>query len=347
MILSKKFQILVGLAVVCMCDPLIGAEPNEPGTDVKFETRSERPPRDFLRRFLPPSQSTHFAALFVKGNWVDHRDPPIDAILETSSGKAMSPRQRDLLSNQCIQWCDNDSTLSSYSYFQIFGVTENDTEKMAEAFMHFLEKEGEKKRQSLQSEQQRLKRKMAQIEEEMLHNEREAKDVDNRLKEMRRKVHYLSAEEAQKAVEQLNRMLDELNIEIVGIRVKLEAIAEEHERTKADALKSNARQRSYEAIIWPRLEQMRIDEIIALKVAEAKKAAAARIRDGAEEFYNLSKHPVELENQLGSLRATLSVSQRSLEAVEHELAQTNQLAIPLKVFQSKVSIFPVAGALSR
>jgi hypothetical protein len=100
-------------------------------------------------------------------------------------------------------------------------------------------------------------------------------------------------------------------------------------------------------MIWPRLEQMRIDEIIALKVAEAKKAIAASIRNEAEGFYNLSKLPVELEKYLNSLRKTVSSSRASLESIEHNLAKPDQFAIPPKVFQNKVAIYPVAGIVRR
>ena len=161
---------------------------------------------------------------------------------------------------------------------------------------------------------------------------------------MKKKVHYLSSEEAKRAVEELNKTLDELNIEIVGIQVKLQAIAEEHDRARAVALKSDdARRKSYETIIWPRLEQMRIDEIIAFRVAEAKKETAADIRRKAEEFYSLSKLPLEIEQHLSSLKATLSDHQSSLEPIERELKQTGQLATPPKVFQNKVAIYPIAG----
>jgi hypothetical protein len=343
MTLLKNSRFLISLCWVCMCASSFGAEPNEPKTNIQFEIRSGRPPQTLFRTsFQPPSESTHFAVLFVKGEWDYYRNKPIEAMLETSAGKAMSPKQCDLISNQSIQMCDYGHTISDYSYFRLFGVNEIDTKKMVEAFMAVLENESKAKKQSLLNTQQRLQEKIAQIEKQILQKEKDVKDAENKLGQIKKKVHYLSAEEAKGAVEMLNKTLDELNIEIVGIRVRLEAIAEEHERTRTDALKSNdARRKSYETMIWPRLEQMRIDELIEFKVAEAKKAAATTIRDEAEEFYNLSKQPVEMEKHLSSLRETVSRSQGSLESIERELAKSDQFTMPPKVFQNKVTIYPV------
>ena len=343
MTLSKNARFLISLCWICTCTLSIGAEPNEPKTNIQFEIKSERPPRTLVRiSFEPPSETTHFAVLLVKGQWDYNRNKPIEAMLETSSGKAMSPKQRDLISNQSIQMCDYGVTISNYSYFRLFGVSEIDTQKMVEAFMEVLENESNARKQSLLNDQQKLQEKIAQLEKQIQQREKKVEDAENKLEQIKKKVHYLSAEEAKGAVETLNKTLDELNIEIVGIRVRLEAITEEHERTRADAVKLKAeRQKSYETIIWPRLEQMRIDELIELKVAEAKKATATTIRNEAEEFYNLSKQPVEVEKDLSLLRTTLSSSQKSFKSIEWELARQYQFTMSPKIFQNKVTIYPV------
>ena len=343
MILSKNSRFLISLFGICTCASLFGAEPNEPKTKIQFEIKNDHPPRTFLRRsFQHPSESTHFAILFIKGERTSYyKYKPIEAMLESSAGRVMSLKQRELISNESIQMCDWNHTISKYSYFWLFGVSEDDTKKMVEAFVEVLENESKAKKQSLLIEQQKFQEKITQVEKQILQKEKEAKDTENKLEEIKKKLHYLSAEEAKKVVEELNRTLDELNIEIVGMRVKLEAIAGEHERTRAAALKSDARRKSYETMIWPRLEQMRIDEIIALKVVEAKKATATNIRKEAEVFYNLHKQSVELENNLKSLRKTLLDTQNALVTIESELAKPDQFTMPIKVFQDKVTIYPV------
>lgn len=340
---SKNARFLLSLCWMCTCTLSFSAEPNEPKTNIQFETKSERPPRTLVRvSFQTPSETTHFAVLLVKGQWDYNRNKPIEAMLETSSGKAMSAKQRDLISNQSIQMCDYSVTISNYSYFRLFGVSEIDTQKMVEAFLEALEKESNARKQSLLSDQQKFQEKITQLEKQIQQREKEVEDAENKLEQIKKKVHYLSAEEAKGAVETLNKTLDELNIEIVGIRVRLEAITEEHERTRADAVKlKGERQKSYETMIWPRLEQMRIDELIELKVAEAKKSTATAIRNEAEEFYNLSKQPVEMEKDLSLLRTTLSSSQASLKSIEWELEKSGKFNMPPKLFQDKVTIYPV------
>jgi hypothetical protein len=329
-----------------MCTPSFGAEPNEPKTQVQFEIRNDRPSNARVPsgRFQPPSGSTHFAVLFVKGGRDYNVNKPIEAMLETSPGKAISPEQGDIISNQSIQMRDSGRTISDYSYFQIFGVSENDTKKMAEAFLEVLTNENKVRKQSLLSQRQKWEERRDQVEKQIPRKEKEDSDVENRLSEVRKMVRYLSAKEALRAIEELNRTLDELNIELVGIRVKLQAIGEELVRTRADALKSgDARRKAYETMIWPRLEQMRIDETIAIRVAEAKKETTASIRDEAAHFFNLSNQRIEIGNSLSSLKTTASNHRKSLEIIDGELAKLDQSGIPVKVFQNKVAIYPIAG----
>jgi hypothetical protein len=344
MIRSKNSRFLISLCWISMCTLAFGADPDEFKTKIQFEIKDTPPPQTLAgRSFQPPSKTTHVAILFIKGQWDYRRNEPIEAILETSAGKAMSPKQRDLISNQSIQMCDNGTTISNYSYFRLFGVSETDTQKMVEAFMEVLENESKARKQSLLSEQQKLEQKIAQLEKQILQKEKEVQDAENKLKQIKEKVHYLSAGEARETIETLNKTLDGLNIDIVGTRVRLETITEElGRRTRADVLKlSDAQKKSYETMIWPRLEQMRIDELIELKVAEAKKATATTIRNEAEEFYNLSQQPVEIKKHLNSLKTTLSSSQQSLKSIEWELEKSGKFKMPLKVFQDKVTIYQV------
>jgi uncharacterized coiled-coil protein SlyX len=265
-------------------------------------------------------------------------------MLETAPGKTMSPWQHALISNQYVQRRDYGRTIGDYGHFQIFGVSESDTKKMVEAFLEVLANENKARKQSLLSQRKESQEKKDQAEKQVPRKEKDASDVQNKLGEVKKRVRYLSAKEALRAIEELNRTLDELDIEIVGIRVKLKAIAEELERTGADARKSgDARRKVYDTMIWPRLEQMRIDEIIALRVAEAKKEATASIRNEAAHYCNLSDQHIEISNSLSSLRTTASNHQVSLEMIDRELAKLDQSGIPLKVFQNKVTIFPVAG----
>ena len=342
MIKSRKHQLVIVLLLVCICVPLLGTEPNEAKTEMKFDIRKDKPPaRHLMSRAGSRDIYSHFAVLFLRGNWdIYMRGAPIEAIIETSAGQSMSQMQRDVISNQSIRFMDNNSTISNYTYFQLSGVGEDDVQKMVNAFIEVLANRVDSRRQSLLNQQQELKQKIVLLEDEKLRRETEQKNVMKRLEGVKKKVHYLSIIEAEKTIEELNKTLDELNIEIAGMQVKLKAIAEEHEHMIKEAQRSgDVRRKIYETTIWPRLEQMRIDQIIELKVAEEKRSTAMKIRREAEEFYHLHEQSIEKVQYLEPLRKKLSNYQESLRNTEMRL-KTPELLSP-KIFQNKVTIYPV------
>ena len=335
----RKLQLVMFLVLTCIYASVLGAEPNEPKTELKFEIKSHQPPAWQIRRiFRPPFESTHFAVLFVRGDWMVYaRVGPIAAMLETSAGRAMSQEQRDLISNQSIQVSDYGTTIGSYTYFRLYGVSEDDTKKMVEAFIEVLAEKASARMQSLLSQREELKEKIAGVEQKILGKETELKDMGNRLEEVRKKVHYLSTDEAKKTIEELNRMLYELNIEIAGLRAKVSA-NEKYLREKDEVA---GRSRSVSSTVLDKLEQIRSEHVIELAGALARKEAATKIRNEAEEFYNLHMQPIELQRYLSPLRKTLSSSQESLQNFEERLANPTPDMLPPKVYQNKVTIYPV------
>jgi len=330
------------LILACICALVLGEEPNETETEWKFDIRNDRPrARHLMPQYSPPNVYTHFAVLFIRGNWdIYMRGAPIEAIIETSAGQSMSQMQRDVISNQSIRFMDNNSTISNYTYFQLFGVGEDDVQKMVNAFIEVLANRVDSRRQSLLNQQQKLKQKIVLLEDEKLRRETEQKNVMKRLEGVKKKVHYLSIDEAGNTIEKLNKTLDELNIDIAGMQRKLFAISEEHEHMSKETQKSgDVRKKIYETTIWPRLEQMRIDQIIELKVAEEKRSTAMKIRTEAEEFYHLHEQSLEKVKYLEPLRKRMSNYQESLRNTEMRL--TTPELLPPKVFQNKVTIYPV------
>lgn len=342
MIKSRKLQLVIVLLLACICASVLGAETNEAKTEIKFDIRNDLPPAHHLMpRAGTHNVYSHFAVLFVRGGWVTYkRGVPIEAMLETTTGQSMSQLQCDIISNQSVRFMDDGSTISGYTYFQLFGVSKDDTKKMVNTFIEVLANRVDSRRQSLLNQQQKLKQKIAGVKKKILEKETELKDMENRLEEVKKKVHYLTADEAGNTIEELNKTLDELNIDIAGMQRKLFAISEEHEHMSKEAQKSgDVRKKIYETTIWPRLEQMRIDQIIELKVAEEKRSTAMKIRSEAEEFYHLHMQPVELQRYLSPLRRTLSSSQESLRNTDMRLT-TPEFLSP-KVFQNKVTIYSV------
>jgi hypothetical protein len=343
MIKSKKLQLVMVLVLACLCAPVLSAEPNDAKTELNFDIRDDRPPaRHLMPRSSSPDVDTHYAVLFVRGDWdIYRRDGiPIEAMLETSAGQSMSQLQRDIISNQSIRFMDNGSTISRYTYFQLFGVSEDDVKKMVNAFIEVLANFADKETQHFQKERQKYQKLIVEDKKRVAEKETEQKDVEKRFEGVKKKVHYLSDEEARKSIEELNKTLDELNIDIAGMQRKLFAIREEHDNTKQNA-QGVEQLKIYRSTIWPRLEQMRIDQIIELKVAEEKQRTAMKIRSEAEEFYNLSQKNRDLLLTLGRLRKELSRHQGSLDSVERIIQNPAPEMLPPKVFRNKVTIYPV------
>ncbi len=343
MVKSKKLQLVMVLVLACLCAPVSSAEPNKAEIELKFDIRDDRPP---ARHLMPRSSSrdvyTHYAVLFVKGDWdIYRRDGiPIEAMLETYAGQSMSQLQREIISNQSIRFMDNGTTISNYTYFQLFGVSQDDVQKMVSAFIEVLASYANKEMRRFLKEQQEYQELIVEDEKGIAEKETEQKDLNKRLEDVKKKVHYLSIEEARKAIEELNKTLDELNIEIAGMERKLIAIREEHENIKKNS-QGVEQQKIYSSTIWPRLEQMRIDQIIELRVAGVKQRTAMKIRSEAEEFYNLSKKNLDLLVTLDHFRRELSDHQGSLDSVELIIQKPVPEMLPPKVFQNKVTIYPV------
>jgi len=342
MIKSRKLQLAMVLVLAFICAPVLSAELNKAETEIKFEIRNDLPPVRHLQPRTSSPNDHYYAVLFVRGDWdIYRRDGiPIEAMLETSAGQSMSQLQRDIISNQSIRFMDNGSTISNYTYFQLFGIGQDDVQKMVNAFVEVLANFTNKEMQHFLKEQQKYQELIVEANKRIAEKETEQKDLNKRLKHVKKKVHYLSVEEARKSIEELNKTLDELNIEIAGMQRKLFAIREEHDNTKKN-VHGVEQQKIYRSTIWPRLEQMRIDQIIELKVAEEKKITAVKIRTEAEEFYNLHQQSLEISKFLEPLRKRLSNYRGSLDSVEKIIQNPVPEMLPPKVFRNKVTIYPV------
>ena len=141
---------------------------------------------------------------------------------------------------------------------------------------------------------------------------------------------------------QMDKMLDTLEIELAGIREKLEAIEEyrkEYRRTKGLPRKAL----SDETV--DKLDQMFVEQMVELRGVEARIKAASRIRNREKAFLDLFSQWSNLDSEVNRLKHDLEISENSLRDVEKILADVvpgmlPQL-LPPKVFQNKVTIYPV------
>ena len=340
MIKSKKVQLVMILILVYTYSLGISAEPNETKTEIKFDIRQSKPRTGFPRQNTLPNDTTHYAVLLVRGNWSTFRERiPIEEILESSDGQSMSQKQCDTISNRAINFMDYGSKISNYTYFQLYGVSEDDVKKMVKAFIKIIENRIESDKLRLMTLKKECHTEITEMQKQLSEKQELQKKAEKDFKNVKSRTRYLSSEEAKKTVEKLNTILDELKIEISGMEIKLKAIAEEH-KVARDNMKSFEQHEIYQNTIWPKLELMRIDQIIDLRVAEGKRRTASKIRQEAEQFYTLHQQKYEIEFELVDLTRKLSDYQSQLDSINRNLS-TEPKFQPLKIFQNKVTIYPV------
>lgn len=341
MIKSRKHKLLIALILVCTCGLTLGAEPNEAETELKFEIRNDRPSPMLLRtRNLQPSYgSTHCAVLFTFGDWERLPTISVDAILATSAGRAMSQKQRDLVSTLPFRHIDFGGTIGNHTYFRLYGVSEDDTKKMVEAFIEILTEKADARMQEYEKFLNETKERIVDIIEKLPEKQKQAKEVESKYNEIK-DARYFSLDGGQaykksrETMFQMAKMLDVLEIELVGIEVKLKAIEEYRSthRLPDKRLSDNT---------VDKLEQMYVEQIIELRSTKARKEATLRICNREKEFLDLSSLHGSLNMEVNGLELDLSSSEERLNDVEERLANPKPEMLPPKVFKNKVTIYPV------
>ncbi len=341
MIMSRKLQLLTVSLLACICIPLSGADPNEAKTGLKFEIRSDRPPTSLMRiQKQPPFETTHFAILFIRGSWGSQPIKSEDAILATTAARTMSQKQRELVSTLPYRYIDSGKTIGNHTYYRLYGVGEDDTKKMVEAFIEVLANRANKEVQHYLSKQQESQEKIAKIKKVLPEKQKQFEAAESKYKEIKnaRYFPHNSNETYKKAKEtmfQMDKMLDVLEIELAGILEKVKSIEKYRQRKYAE----DAKQFSRETL--DKLDQMFVEQMIELSSAKARQKAALQIREREKEFLNLFSQWSNLNSEVKRLKDNLENSENNLLDVEKILANPFPEMLPPKVFQNKVTIYPV------
>ena len=210
-------------------------------------------------------------------------------------------------------------------------MSELDARKTAEAFVEALADKAEKIR-SYKDHILMLQREIFQTKQEILEKEAENEVALANLRENIKNVHYLSTDEAKQAISELNTMLNNLDIELAGMKAKLQAIQEHRERQKII---------NREGILL-KLEDMWIDLLIELKVAEARKETATEIRMRAEDFCKkMGAKKAEFQKNVNEYKMRVTMNEQEIHQFKEKLADPDMETLPLKVYQNKVTIYPV------
>lgn len=343
MISVKKFQLVMVLILACTYVPALGADPNEVKTELKFEISSEQ--RQWLieegKIGKGPIKPTHVAVFYIAHaqDFPDFSSPGgIKSILSTSAGKALSQEQVDLLpTGDCIRRLGKfGDTVPNHYHFHLYAVSQEDAKKMAEAFIEVWTNRANVKIQPLLSQRQEIQERIAEFKKNLPEKESEAKAIKVKYQELKKATHDFSsdsdaAKEAKETILQMNKMLDTLEIELAGIREKMKTI--ERFRRGQEPVRNQSNQVNY------RLDEMFVEQMVELRGIEARKEAAIAIRKREGEFLDLFSRWTKHENEM--LIGRLGSWEINLSKVEDILANPKPGMLPPKVFQNKVTIYPV------
>lgn len=343
MIKSRTHQLGIVLLLACICLPLLGAEPNEATTELKFEINSERLSSSQRRNVRPPSESTHLAKLYIRGRWnslpINKDEDPVLAILSTTAARTMSPTQREFVSTLPFKNSGFGNTIGNHTYFLLYGVGVEDLKKFVNSFIEVMANKADKVVQFELKEQKERKEKITEIKKELPEKQKQFKAAESKYKEIKN-ARYFSLDDSEiytKAKElmlEMDKMLDTLEIELAGIREKLKEI-ERYRKSK----RLSGKDLSDETV--DKLDQMFVEQLVELRSVEARKKAALKIRNREKEFLNLFNQWSNLEGEVNLLKRSLADHEHILQQVETRLANPTPEMLPPKVYQNKVTIYPV------
>jgi chromosome segregation ATPase len=292
----------------------------------------------------PPADSTHCAFLFIRGRWNSQPikdEDPVLAILSTNAARTMSPKQRELVSTLPFKFIDFGKTIGNHTYFRVYGVGEYDTQKMVKALIEALENKANKEVQHYLNKIKESKEKIAEIKQELPDKQKQLEEAELIYKKIKNARYSSSLDDlevytkAKETMFQMDKMLDSLEIELAGIQEKLKKI-EQYQRRKYG---ENTKNFSPETL--DKLDQMYVEQMIELSSAKARQNTALKIRDQEKEFINLSDQWSNLQAEVNRLKRDLENSENNILTDEKILANPLPEMRPPKVYQNKVTIYPV------
>jgi len=354
MIKSRKLQLVVMVLIsVCTCGLILGSEPNETKVGLKFEIGTDEKPWFISSRTdeigRGPINPTHLAHFYINERQKCPTLPGsswIKSILESSAGQSMSRKQKSFVKTgredflRLGIFSELGPMKKGFYYFRLFATSEDDAKKMAQATIEVLTNKANAKLQKLRTERQELQEKIADIKKELPEKQKQFEAAESKYKEIKN-ARYSSLNDFdtyKKAMEtmlQMDNMLDVLEIELAGIQEKLKSIEKYQRRKDERDLKHFSRE------TLDKLDQMHVEQIVELRGVEARKKAALQIQRRKKEFLDLFNQWSNLDSEVKRLKDNLNDSENNMRDVEKTLTNPPSDMLPPKVFQNKVTIYPV------
>jgi len=375
MIASRRFQLLTALVLLGCYFPALCKEPNEVKAELSFETSADKQrypvARDRQREI--GIRTTYMAEVFaanmppwsgppraprrprakISRSWHDPK-PYIDfrsretirAILDTPSGKSVSQQQRKFFTagwGLLFKIKEFGDKIPNYTSVLLYAVSEEDAKKTSLAFIEFLRNEADKEVEFWQNERKKLVAKIPNLTKSLKKCEEELAAARKKLEHLTGIYHYLSTDEVKQTIVDLNKTLTTVRIERRTSEARIEAIQAAIKDTREEQRLRPTKSIDRTAILQM-LEQMQVHEMIELTTARAKKDIVEHMISQSQEFIELHRQVDRLPKRNDELKRELRVAERGLQMVEDKLANPTPDMLPPKVFQDKVTIYPVGGA---
>jgi len=212
------------------------------------------------------------------------------------------------------------------SYWVMFyAVSQDDAKAMAQAYLRYARGEFDRELESAVRALQGIKDRMAFLEKRIPELEVLGKTSQASLEQLQKVVPYRSNAEAAATVAEMDRIVNAVRVEMAGIKAKLDAI-HGYGSPKAPAVAA-------------RLEEMLVEESIALRAAEARKTEATYLRTQADKFIELNETIAEAGRQKSQSAGELRQLPLSLEQQEQRVADLKKRAPA--ALGNKAILYPV------
>ncbi|HCO95338.1 MAG TPA: hypothetical protein DIU00_15545 [Phycisphaerales bacterium] len=336
MIVPKKMQLAIGLALAFTYASAIGSEPNLPAIELFFGKRGPWIVKFDKRGPIIPSYRVGFT---VQWRFEQTNEPNASDLLKTSAGKTVSTLQKELLKTERAFWLDfkvNKTVMSKHDVpmtrhgvpfgsatYGVMAVSEEDARKMAYALVEFL----------IEDEKASTRRmKKNHIEKLSVMQDELRKKIEKAYKEIKTKNNGVPATyqkfldavenspyslhpsdgvpgEVRKTIFEMDKMLDILNIEIVGIQSKLSAIKKYS--SQSDVRNSET--------LSTTLKEMAIRQEIDLVGAESRRQAIMGVKRREEALYSKYEAYLDLKSEIATLKDSVNQDSEEIRRLDKDI----------------------------
>jgi len=346
MISSKKIQLVITVILACIIVPAWSAEPNEPNepkTELKFETSIETQiwtivvgktenDKPMYYRDPGPVKPSYVAKVLL------HEDYPLAGsatgvmglISESPIAKKFSKEQQKFFKTELVARIDSPERIPFYYSTWLYATSQEDAKLMVQAYIDGLNKSVEKGLSNYKQAISEYQQKLDKAQKELLENQKEFKEIEQSYQSIKDATHRFSDDGeaydlAKASIVEMDKTLNALDIELAGIREKLKAI--EKYRNEPN--------------LRDKLNEMYIELMIEMSGLEARRKITEQIRTREQEFLYLYNKRSNLKSKVTGLEETIKDSKILIKNFTDELNNPRTGLQPPKVYQNTVTIYPV------